>query len=95
MSTDEDPTSFRVRMKVWDNPENGKRYLVAMAQAHRVDDVMVAYAMNDSDVMVLKMNAKAWNDLPYFYFKIDGEAPKPVGRYGVSLDPPPKVGTEN
>ena len=77
----EGPT-MRLKMKVWTDPDSRDRYLMPAAfitpeSFHSDRPVMKAYAMNDDDTKVVEIYAEEWNQLPFFYFKEDGEAARP------------------
>jgi hypothetical protein len=71
---------LRLRMKVWTDRATKKRYLMPTAffrdvvNGRPVSDVMCAYAMRDDDTKLITVREK--DELPYYYFKEDGEAPR-------------------
>lgn len=73
---------LRVRVKVWTDPDTGRRYLMPSAfmrdvmNGRPVTDVMCAYAMRDDDTKLITMTSKEWNALPFYYFLEDGSAPR-------------------
>lgn len=79
MSTNPEP--FRVRMKVWKNPANGLPYLAPVGMMKAIDsDLMRVYVMRDDDTQLIEMTGSEWNEMPFFYFKEDGLAPRASGR---------------
>ena len=70
---------MRLRMKVWTDPDTGKRFLMPAAflvrefKLLRGRPIMKAYAMNDEETKVIVMTDLDWDALPFFYFKEDGE----------------------
>jgi hypothetical protein len=80
------PEGLRLRMKVWTDPDTGKRYLMASAfmrdvkNGKPITDVMFAYAMRDDDTKIVTLREAEWNTLPFFYFKEDGSAPRATAR---------------
>lgn len=77
---------LRLRVKVWTDRETSRRYLVAMAfmrdvvNGQPVSDVMCAYAMRDDDTKLITLREHEYDELPYFYFKEDGAAPRAAPR---------------
>lgn len=77
---------LRLRMKIWTDPQTGKRYLMPTAfmrdtlKGRTVSDAMYAYAMTDDETKLVHLNAKEWNALPFAYFREDGPAPRGTSR---------------
>jgi hypothetical protein len=80
--TDTEHEDLRLRMKIWTDPDTAKRYLMAAAFMLKapVTDRMRAYAMRDDDTKIVVMTEREWNELPYYYFKEDGPAPRAIAR---------------
>jgi hypothetical protein len=68
-------TNLRLKMKVYTNPETGRRYLAATGVVER--GFVYATVMSDKETKGAALSIDEWNDLPYFYFKEDGPAEKP------------------
>ena len=79
-------SELRLRMKVWTDDSTSKRYLVSLAfmrdvvDGRPVSDVMCAYAMRDDDTKLITLRGHEYDELPYFYFKEDGAAPRATPR---------------
>ncbi len=77
---------LRLRMKIWTDPQTGKRYLMPAAfmrdivNGQPVTDAMYAYAMRDDDTKLVTLTAREWNSLPFCYFREDGPAPRATAR---------------
>lgn len=72
---------LRLRLKVWVDPATRQRFLMPTAIiADPARGLMTAYAMSDVDTRVIQMTVEQWNQLPFYYFQEDGEAPRATKR---------------
>lgn len=78
MSSTDQP--LRLRAKVFTNAATGQRYLVSMAMFNPERESVHVYFMSDEETLFMAMTVDDYNALPYFYFKEDGEAPRPPMR---------------
>ena len=72
------PVDLRIRVKIWTDPANGRRYLMPTAIPDPKSGVLTAYAITDEDTKVMKLSVAQWNALPFFYFREDGPAPRTI-----------------
>lgn len=76
---------MRLRMKVFTDETTGNRYLVSMAIANLAEETVHVYFMSDEETIFRSLSIDDYNALPYFFFKEDGPAPKPVMRVADEL----------
>lgn len=72
---------MRLRVKVWTDPESGKRFLAAGGVFAPAKDQVLFFAMSDEETKHVKVDSQSWNDLPYFWFEEDGESEKPPEKW--------------
>lgn len=80
-ATRQKPPPLRVPLKVWKDPTNDQIYLAPVCLRAKNNTHVKAFLVsrdNTEAVRFVDMTLDEWNEMPFFYFKEDGLAPRRV-----------------